>query len=380
MPEACGETPQLEALTPPRLGRRVFGPLLTVAFAGALLWLRPFGITVPNPILFFANVIVLSAFLGGVGAGLASVSITLVFALIYWSVPGQFLHFAPIDRERLIVLALTMPPLGLLVGWLRSAYDRKQRKLVDQNIRLANELQLRITLEERQRDVDHILQHDLRTPLNGIINIPQLLMDDNNLTTQQREMLAMVAAAGRKMLNQINNSLELQKIENYSYTLQVQGCNPAQTLQDIFKTLTTIYLSKKPIFHLTVHAPVVLKTDCQLLDVIFTNLLTNALEASDQDSPVLVDLNVESNECVVTIANNQPVPKEIRLHFFDKYVTAGKVGGTGLGTYSASLMTAAIGGSLAMETSDQDGTKVTIRIPLEHGRSSCEESAYSPGQ
>ena len=123
-----------------------------------------------------------------------------------------------------------------------------------------------------------------------------------------------------------------------------------------------------------------LVSDCQLLDVIFTNLLTNALEASDEGSPVLVDLNVESNECVVTIANNQPVPEEIRLHFFDKYVTAGKIGGTGLGTYSASLMTAAIGGSLAMETSDQDGTKVTIRIPLEHGLSSCEGSAYSPGQ
>ena len=380
MTEACGENPQLEALTPQRLGRKALGPLLTDAFAGALLWLRPFGITVPNPILFFANVIVLSAFLGGVGAGLASVSIALVFALIYWSVPGQFLHFAPIDCERLIVLALTVPPLGLLVGWLRSAYDRKQRELVDQNIRLANELQLRITLEERQRDVDHILQHDLRTPLNGIINIPQLLIDDNNLTTQQREMLAMVAAGGRKMLHQINNSLELRKIEDYSYTLQVQPCDPAQTLQDTCKTLTTIYLSKKPIFHLTAHTSVVLKTDYRLLDVIFTNLLTNALEASDEGSPVLVDLNVENNECVVTIANNRPVPEEIRLNFFDKYVTAGKVGGTGLGTYSASLMTAALGGSLAMETSDQEGTKVTVRIPLDNGLASCGGSALSPNQ
>ena len=271
------------------------------------------------------------------------------------------------DCERLIVLALTMPPLGLLVGWLRSAYDRKQCELVDQNIRLANELQLRITLEERQRDVDHILRHDLRAPLNGVINIPQLLMNDDNLTTQQREMLAMVAAGGSKMLNQINNSLELRKIEDFAYTLQVQPCDPAQMLRDNFNTLTTIDLSTKPLFHITAHTPVVINTDCRLLDVIFTNLLTNALEASDKGSPVLVDLNVENNECVVTIANNRPVPEEIRLHFFDKYVTAGKVGGTGLGTYSAFLMTAAIGGSLAMETSDQDGTKVTLRLPLEQG-------------
>ena len=83
MAKAREDNPRDEALPRQRLGRKVVGPLLALAFAGALLWLRFLDVNVPNPILFFANVIVLSAVLGGVGAGLASVSITLVFALVY---------------------------------------------------------------------------------------------------------------------------------------------------------------------------------------------------------------------------------------------------------------------------------------------------------
>ena len=46
------------------------------------------------------------------------------------------------------------------------------------------------------------------------------------------------------------------------------------------------------------------------------------------------------------------MPAAIRERFFDKYATAGKSDGTGLGTYSAWLMARIQGGSLAMHTGD----------------------------
>ncbi|WP_197084275.1 sensor histidine kinase [Desulfovibrio sp. TomC] len=340
---------------------------MTLALAGALLWLRNIDVQVPNPILLFANFIVLSAFLGGIAYGLASVAIALAFALIYWSIPGQLFQYVPMNQERLCVLALTMPPLALLVGWLRGAYERKQEELREQNVQLCTELRRRAILEERQRDVDHIMRHDLRTPLTGIIAIPELLLDDDNLTTAQRELVAMIAVTGRKMLSQINDSLELRTIEEGSYTLQVMPCDPVQILLDNFKILGLGSHADQSKLQLRVHNRVLLQTDCRLLDVIVANLLRNALEASDTDAPVVVDLAEERGECVIVIANNRPVPAEIRSRFFEKYVTAGKAGGTGLGTYSALLMTTALGGTLAMETSEETGTKVTIRLPLGKG-------------
>lgn len=342
----------------------VIGPVVTLALAGALLLLRGYDLNVPNPILFFANIIVFSAFIGGTPSGMASVAATLGFALVYWSAPGQLLRYAPSDLERLIVLAVTMPPLGLLVGTLRAAHDKKHRELADQNVCLARELERRTALEKAQRDVEYILRHDLRTPLNGIIAIPELLLGDPNLTGEQRRMLALVTAVGRKMLSQIVGTLELRKIEEGSYMLQTGPCDLVRLLRDNFRILAISGDVEEEKFKLIEHSQVNLETDCRLLDVIMANLLSNALTASDKGFPVVVEVGRDDGHCVISVANNRQVPEEVRQSFFGKYVTAGKIGGTGLGTYSALLMTRALGGDISMETSDRAGTKVTVRIPI----------------
>lgn len=62
----------------------------------------------------------------------------------------------------------------------------------------------------------------------------------------------------------------------------------------------------------------------------------------------------------VSIHNHGIVPEGIRDTFFDKYATAGKSGGTGLGTYSARLIAETMGGNITLDTSDD--TRTTIRI------------------
>ena len=54
----------------------------------------------------------------------------------------------------------------------------------------------------------------------------------------------------------------------------------------------------------------------------------------------------------------------MRARFFDKFATAGKSGGSGIGTYSARLLTQAQGGDLDMQTWDaEDRTELTLRLP-----------------
>lgn len=359
-------TPPLPGPAAPKRGpwKTVTGPLATIAVAGGLFWLDTRGIHVPNPVLFLVNAIVLSAFLGGLGAGLASVGLTFGFALLYWSMPPQPFHYTPRDVDRLLVLGLTMPPLALLVGWLRGALDRNHRELLRQYETLATELRRRTALEERQRDVEHILHHDLKSPLTGLISIPQMLLDEGRLQPEQREMLTLVATAGRKMLNQINSSLELRKIEDGTYTVQAGPCDPSKLARDNYDMLTVGGYAKVAPLHLIEKGPIDLRTDGRLLDSILANLLRNALEASDPGQPVVARLEEEAGDCVIAITNNRPVPTEVRERFFEKYVTAGKSGGTGLGTYSARLMTRALGGTIAMETGEETGTTVTVRLPL----------------
>lgn len=368
MTTGCPTTPPTGTFLPPRKPwKTALGPLVTLGIAALLLCLDAYGIHIPNPVLFLVNGIVLSAFLGGRGAGLASVAVTFAFALLYWSVPQQPFHYTSRDLNRLLVLGCTMPPLALLVGWLRGALDRNHLELLRQYETLATELRHRTALEERKRDVEHILRHDLKTPLTGLVSIPQLLLDEGNLGTRQKEMLTLVAMAGRRMLQQINDSLELYKIEDGSYTPQAVSCDPAKLIRDNNALLTAGNPANAPSLRLVEEGPIRLRTDCRLLDIVLCNLLRNALEASDAGSPVLARLSVKDGMCVIAITNNRPVPQAVRERFFEKYATEGKSGGTGLGTYSARLMTRALGGAIAMETGEETGTTVTVRLPLDAG-------------
>jgi len=225
-------------------------------------------------------------------------------------------------------------------------------------------------LEKIREDVERIVRHDLKSPLTGLINIPQMLLTANNLTEEQREMLGMVAASGHKMLTQINNSLELYKIESGAYRFHVGRCDPLQLVHGNIDLLSVGMDIPPGLIRIRDHAAgagesgVTLQTDALLLDIILMNLLRNAAEAETPGGQVFVDLSRDGGEYVIAIANSRPVPREIRERFFEKYATAGKMGGTGLGTYSAALMSKAIGGRIAMETSEATGTTVTVRIPM----------------
>jgi signal transduction histidine kinase len=92
------------------------------------------------------------------------------------------------------------------------------------------------------------------------------------------------------------------------------------------------------------------------------NLIKNALEASPDDTDVLV--SVEKDAAVhIVIENSGEVPPDIRDRFFDKYVTRGKHAGTGLGTYSARHIARAHGGDVTLDCSTPGSTRVEVTLP-----------------
>jgi signal transduction histidine kinase len=103
--------------------------------------------------------------------------------------------------------------------------------------------------------------------------------------------------------------------------------------------------------------------DALLCYSLFQNLIKNACEAAPDNSRVTVIL-YDENPLRIVIQNKGAVPAEIRASFFDKFVTYGKYGGTGLGTYSAKLLTEAQNGAISMDVSDTEKqTTITITLP-----------------
>jgi CheY-like chemotaxis protein len=235
--------------------------------------------------------------------------------------------------------------------------QKKQNEILRENIRL-------------REDVERMGRHDLKTPLNAVLNVPKLLISEGNLTQNQVELLEMVEESAYRMLELVNSSLDLYKMETGQYTLR-----PAPV--DLLKMVAQIHgetrdMAQEKNLNLVVrHNGVLAKPGMtfvvageeMLCYSMLANLIKNAVEASPPGRSVTINLD-NTQGPLVTIHNDGAVPVEIRDRFFEKYATAGKQGGTGIGTYSAKLIADTLGGKIEYETAELTGTMLTIYLPI----------------
>lgn len=231
----------------------------------------------------------------------------------------------------------------------------KQNEILRENVRLREE-------------VERITKHDLRTPLNSVINLPYLMLQEGNLSEGQIELLKMLEESGYRMLEIINSSLDLYKMETGRYALQEAPVNLLRLVQQIHGESRDVIIDKniKIDIRLRGAAPgardeFIVSGDDMLCYSMLANLIKNALEASPSNKAVAINLDDAAGP-VVSIHNEGAIPEEIRDRFFEKYATAGKKEGSGLGVYSANLMAGTMGGKIEFETSEQTGTSIFIHL------------------
>ena len=223
-------------------------------------------------------------------------------------------------------------------------------------------------LEDFRNDIQRIIRHDLKTPLNSIIGFPKMMLTDESLSDEYKEYLMIILTSGQNMLNMINATLSLFKLEAGTYQLEATSVNIISVVNQISSELWEIRQRKGSMIKLLMNGETVndnhqifINTEKSLIYMILTNLIQNALEASPKGSPVTVSIE-ENNPLTLTVHNKGTIPEEIRKNFFDKYVTFGKKNGNGLGTYSAKLMAEAINADLYFETDEHEGTTLFLTL------------------
>ena len=234
-------------------------------------------------------------------------------------------------------------------------------------VAIKNDISEKIDFERLKEDVDRILRHDLKTPLNAIVALPQILKEDDNLTLEQYDYLDHIERSGWRMLKMINSSLDIFKMEEGSYRCSLSPNDLIGISKEVVDSLQSSLqrLGCKIVIccddrMVTGLDKFVAPTEDTNFYNMISNLLANAIEASPAGSDILVNFKNNSPK-TLSITNKSVVPKTIREHFFEKYKTYGKQHGTGLGTYSAKLIAEALGYNIEMQTSDETNeTTITI--------------------
>jgi len=241
--------------------------------------------------------------------------------------------------------------------------ETQKQKLDEQNKALIEAAHLR-------EDVERITRHDIKTPLNAVIGFSQFLMMADNLTDAQLDGLRTIEEAGYRILNIINLSVDLFKMERGIYPFTPAQVNLLLVLNKIIIETRELVRLRNLSINVSIKGIPADKDDIfsaqgdeLLCYSMLANLIKNALEASPEGETISIILDEDEDTAVINIHNKGVVPVEVREIFFDIYVTSGKETGTGLGTYSAKLIAETQNGRIGMTTSEKEGTYVTIKLP-----------------
>ncbi|MBF0203706.1 MAG: response regulator [Desulfamplus sp.] len=153
---------------------------------------------------------------------------------------------------------------------------KQQNEILKDNIRLREEM-------------EQIARHDLKTPLNALINIPAILIKEGNLTPNQQEMLQMMEESGYRMLEIVNSSLDLLKMEKGTYKPNLVPVNILNLIQQIRGETLGLFKTKELSFNITVDdkpfsddQTFMVAGEEMLCYSMLANLIKNAIEASPE--------------------------------------------------------------------------------------------------
>jgi signal transduction histidine kinase len=241
-------------------------------------------------------------------------------------------------------------------------------KMAREGLEAQNEI-----LKENARlreDVEQVSRHDLKNPLMVIMNIPGVLLRQPSIGAEEAKWLQMIQDAARRMLEMINMSIDMFKMEKGTYNLRPEPVDALAVVRQIADAMARIACDGSLSFDFAVEGQpaeaagaFVVSAEEPLLYTLLSNLMRNAVEASPAGGRVSLSFSAGASG-VIGIHNAGAIPASILGRFFQKFATAGKQGGTGLGAYSAKLIARTLGGTIAFQSSEEAGTTITVSLPL----------------
>ncbi len=221
------------------------------------------------------------------------------------------------------------------------------------------------------------MSHDIRTPMNAIIGMSDLL-SETDLSPEQRHHVDIVREAGRSLLTLINNILDLSKIESDELTLNHSLFSPHRLVKSITSIFAQMAHEKGLELNLNVEPslPAVVRGDENRIRQILVNLMSNAVKFTDEGEVVLRARSPgpESGHLHFEIQDTgRGIPEEDRGAIFDDYRQTRRVGqgddenaGTGLGLAICVNLVDLMDGAIRVDSEVGVGSTFHIELPLEY--------------
>ncbi len=221
------------------------------------------------------------------------------------------------------------------------------------------------------------MSHDMRTPMNAIIGLTTLMLDEDKIPEEIRDSLEKIRTSSDFLLGLVNDVLDMAKIEEGSITLHKEEYDYGEFI-DSFISMFETQCKEKGI-HLNIERPsknYTIYGDKLRINQIFFNMMSNAVKFTPKGGEIrywtenLGIANSMLTSDFIIEDTGVGMSKEFQKYMFEPFVQEDhsittNYQGSGLGLSIAKILTERMGGTLQIESEPGKGTRATIHLPFE---------------
>jgi PAS domain S-box-containing protein len=211
------------------------------------------------------------------------------------------------------------------------------------------------------------MSHEVRTPMNGVLGMVELLME-TDLSGEQRQYATVAVESGRTLLALFDGILDLSKVEARKTPLERRSFNLRHAVQDVVRLLRVQASDRGLRFHSRVspEIPPLLSGDAGRLRQVLTNLAANAIKFSKRGEVGLAAALVSQTNGAATVRftitdTGIGIRPDQAATLFSPFTqvdasTTRKYGGTGLGLAISKQLVEMMGGTIGVDSQEGQGS------------------------
>lgn len=223
--------------------------------------------------------------------------------------------------------------------------------------------------QRRQNQMRYLaaVAHDLRNPLAAIKMSLDLMGDEENLSSEGREMLGVVDRQASHLDRMVGDLLDTTRGEEGRLELRLKRCDLTAEIKgccDLFRS----YSKNHTVLFNGPEFPVYAHVDARRISQVVNNLISNAIKYSPLGGKVEVTVEVRATQILIAVKDEGVgLSAEECDMIFEPYrrapSTKNTIPGVGLGLFTAKKIVLAHGGEIRVHSTKGSGTTFVVFLP-----------------